>query len=246
MYRQTAFRSQIRHRDRVKLVVIREATPDDVGPYAKIQEEEWDDSMAAVDLKIESRIELFPEGVLVAEHDGDLVGVLSLIQLASYDVSDGKSWEDITDNGWCTTHTPGGDVLFGVDLSVSRKAPRATAPLLFMAGMELAMRLGCSRIVWGGRMPRYHKHADKMSPQEYATARTKRGRYLDPEIELYSKVPGASILGVVPEYFKDWESLNNGVMLEWPNPVRRFKPLKVFRKQIVGLLYRSSRRHKRV
>jgi hypothetical protein len=228
------------------MVTIREATLADVAAYAAVQEEEWDESMAAGDLKIESRIDLFPQGTLVAEQDGVVVGCASFIRLPAYSIEQRVTWEDLTDNGWCSTHCDDGTVLFGVDLSISRRAPRSAAPLIFMAAMELAMRLGVDRIVWGGRMPRYYKYADEMSAHEYAATKTKRGRYLDPEIELYSKIPGVQILGVVPEYFKDWESLNNGVMLSWTNPIVRFPILKIARGRVLDLLYRSSHRAKPV
>lgn len=224
------------------MVVIRRAEVGDALAYAKVQDQEWDESMSAVVPKIESRIATFPEGVLVAEHNGVVVGGMTFIRIDGYDVDEERSWEDITDNGWCTTHVAHGSVLFGVDLSVSRHAPRSTAVLMFMAGLELTIRQGTERLVWGGRMPRYHRHASKMSAAEYATKRTSKGRYMDPEIELYSKVPGVEMVGVVPEYFKDWESLNYGVMFNWNNPVVRFPFLRPFRGQIVAALYRASRR----
>jgi hypothetical protein len=226
------------------MVLIRAAVPADAPFYARIQEEEWDDSMTAVVPKIESRIRTFPEGVLIAEHEGVVVGGMTFILLADYAIQDTRSWEEITDNGWCTTHTDDGRVLFGVDLSVSRRAPRSTAPMMFMAGIELAIRKGAERSVWGGRMPRYHRVADRMSAAEYARAKNSRGRHIDPEIELYSKIPGVEVLGVVPEYFKDWESMNYGVIFTWRNPVYRYPFLRPFRRQIVAGLYGASRRRR--
>ena len=224
------------------MVLIRRAELDDALAYAQVQDQEWDESMSAVVSKIESRIATFADGVLVAEHNGAVVGGMTFIRIDGYDVHDARSWEDITDNGWCTTHQDEGSVLFGVDLSISRHAPRSTAVLMFMAGLELTIREGTERLVWGGRMPRYHRHASKMSAAEYAARKTSRGRYMDPEIELYSKVPGVQIAGVVPEYFKDWESMNYGVMFNWNNPVVRFPFLRPFRRQIVAALYRASGR----
>jgi hypothetical protein len=226
------------------MVIIRQGTPADAIAYAELQDQEWDDSMAAVVPKLAARIATFPEGVLVAEHDGEVVGCATFIRIDDYSVDDLRSWEDVTDNGWCSTHDPRGSTLFGVDLSVSRRAPRSTSVLIFMAGMELSMRLGVDRTVWGGRMPRYHRHAATMTPEQYLAATTSRGRHLDPEIELYSKIPGVEILGVVPEYFKDWESLNYGVMLSWRNPLRtRFAPSFV-RRYVVDGLYWLSRRQR--
>ena len=223
------------------MVTIRSFAPADVPAYLSIQESAWDDSMAAAEAKITERARVFPRGILVAAHDGEVVGCATFIRIAGYDEELKPSWEDVTDNGWCSTHVEDGSILFGVDLSVAKGAPRLTAPLMFMAGLELAMRLGVDAIVWGGRMPRYHKYADRMTPREYLFAKTKTGRYLDPEVQLYSKVPGVQIRGVIPEYFKDFESLNNGVLLYWPNPIVRFGVLRPFAGQIAAGMYRLSR-----
>lgn len=228
------------------MVVIRTFQLADVGAYLAIQETAWDETMSAAETKLSERFEIFPKGLLVAERDGKVVGCATFIRIPDYDEMLKPSWEDITDNGWCTTHTEDGDILFGVDLSVAKGAPRLTAPMLFMSAMELGMRLGVESIIWGGRMPRYHKMADKMSPQEYLFTKTKTGRYIDPEVQLYSKIPGVEIRGVIPEYFKDFESLNNGVLLRWPNPIARYPFLRPFAGRIAATIYRVSRGRKKL
>ncbi len=227
------------------MVLIRAFRPNDITDYLMIQETAWDETMAAAESKLAERFRTFPNGLLVAEHEGQVVGCATFIRIADYDELLKPSWEDITDNGWCSTHVADGNILFGVDLSVEKGAPRLTAPLLFMSAMEFGMSLGVESIIWGGRMPRYHKHADKMSPDEYLFTKTKSGRYLDPEVQLYSKIPGVEIRGVIPEYFKDYESLNNGVLLRWPNPIARFPVLRPLARQITGTIYRVSRGRKR-
>ena len=72
--------------------------------------------------------------------------------------------------------------------------------------------------------------------------RTKYGRYQDPEIELYSKIPGVEMLGVVENYFKDWESRDNGVIFRWRNPVHGARFLRSWHRQIAQALFWSSRR----
>lgn len=228
------------------MVAIRPFRLDDISAYLAIQESAWDETMAAAESKLIERFRIFPDGLLVAEHEGAVVGCATFIRIPEYDEYLKPSWEDTTDQGWCTTHTPDGSVLFGVDLTVGKGAPRLTAPLLFMAAMEFGMSLGVEAIVWGGRMPRYHKVADTMSAEEYLFSTTKSGRYRDPEVHLYSKIPGVEIRGVIPEYFKDFESLNNGVLLRWANPIARFPVLRPFARQITGLIYRLSRGSVRV
>ena len=227
------------------LVAIRPFRPDDIAAYLELQETAWDETMAAAEAKLIERHRIFPDGLFVAEHDGQVVGCATFIRISDYDEVVKPSWDDVTDSGWCSTHDPDGSVLFGVDLSVAKGAPRLAAPLLFMAAMEFAISIGAEAVVWGGRMPRYHKFADRMTPEEYLHSRTRSGRYLDPEVQLYSKIPGVEIRGVVPEYFKDFESLNNGVLLRWPNPVARFPILRPFARPITAGIYRLSRGRRR-
>jgi len=227
------------------MVVIRSFEPADIAAYLAIQETAWDETMAAAESKLAERFRIFPKGLLVAEHNDEVVGCATFIRIDDYDEYLKPSWEDTTDNGWCRTHAEDGPLLIGVHLSVAKCAPRLTAPLLFMSAMELGMRLGVEATIWGGRMPRYHKHSEAMSPEEYLFAKTKTGRYIDPEVQLYSKIPGVEIRGVIPEYFKDFESLNNGVLLRWPNPIARYPFLRPFAGTVAASIYRVSRGRKR-
>lgn len=224
---------------------VRRCTVQDIDGYLAIQEEEWGESMAATRAQLESRVENFGDGILVGEADNHIVAALSFVRLASYDVAEGRSWNDLTDHGWCGNHVPDGPILFGVDLSVSRLAPRSASAKMFVAGLELTMRMGVEGLYWGSRLPRYHRYAGEMTAEEYLWAKNKRGKHLDPEIQLYSRVPGLQILGVVPDYFKDWESADNGAVLRWPNPIHRYPFLRPFSGRILSLLYALDRRRSR-
>lgn len=225
-------------------MMMRPCTEADIDGYLAVQQEEWGDTMAATRAQLESRLAHVGECMVIAEHDGEVVAGASFVRLPSYDLDDHLSWDDATDGGWCTNHDPNGRVLFGVDLSVSRRAPRLTSARLMATCQAVTMRQGVEAFYWGGRMPRYHRHVAEMSAQEYATTRTARGRYLDPEIELYTRVPGVELIGVVPNYFKDWESCDYGCILAWRNPIDRYPFLKPFAPRILDLMYRRHRRRR--
>jgi len=223
---------------------IRPCTEADLDGYLAVQEEEWGDTMAATRAQLEGRLANVGYHMLVLEHDGEVVGGASFLRLPSYDPAEHQSWDDSTDSGWCSNHDPAGRVLFGVDLSVSRRAPRLASARLMAACLELTMRTGVDALLWGGRMPRYHRHADEMTAEDYAEAKTGRGRYLDPEIELYTRVPGVEPVGVVPNYFKDWESCDYGCILRWRNPIERLPFLRPLSPAILALIYRRDRRRR--
>ncbi|MEM9563149.1 MAG: hypothetical protein AAGA93_11050 [Actinomycetota bacterium] len=224
---------------------VRRCTEADLDGYLAVQEEEWGESMSASRAQLTTRFEHAGDLMLVVEHGGEVVGAASFVRLPDYDVDDHLSWEDATDGGWCTNTDPDGRVLFGVDLSVSRRAPRLASARLMASCLELTMRTGVEALYWGSRLPRYHRHVDEMSADEYIRAKTRRGRHLDPEIELYSRVPGAEVLGVVPNYFKDWESCDYGCILRWRNPIDRYPFLRPFSGPILDRIYRRDRRRRR-
>jgi hypothetical protein len=116
---------------------------------------------------------------------------------------------------------------------------------MFHATLELTMRLGAGHLYWGSRLPRYHRHSAEMTPTEYLLARNARGRYLDPEVEMYSRIPGIEILGVVPGYFDDWASGDFGAICCWRNPIRRLPFLRPFSSQIRAAVYDLDRRRRR-
>ncbi|HSX48075.1 MAG TPA: hypothetical protein VLF41_01015 [Candidatus Nanoarchaeia archaeon] len=200
------------------MIELRSARAADIEYYARIQAVAWGEKMAAESEKLRNRFAVNPDGVLVAEQEGNILGLVSTIRIVSYDYARSPSWYEISSDGWCHNHQPDGTVLYGIDLSVLRGAPRGTVDILMVGVGQLAIRSGLKYCMLGGRMPRYYKHHQDFTPGEYMQAKTKTGRYLDPEIEMYSKVPGLKIIQLLPNYFDDWESLDYGVLLRWRNP----------------------------
>jgi len=226
---------------------IRQATEEDLEGYALIQQKEWSGSVIANTEQLQSRLKWFPKGVLVAAVGDKVVAGATFVRLADYNIEDGLSWAELTDNGWCSNHTSNGRVLFGVDMTISRSAPRSTSIRMFHRSTILAAKQGVDAVYWGSRMPRYHRYADTMTAHEYAIARTKRGRLLDPELEIYSWVPGAEFVGVSANYFPDPESLDYGAILRWSNPLRRYKLLSPLASLILTIQHRNRRpRHERL
>ena len=62
----------------------------------------------------------------------------------------------------------------------------------------------------------YYKYADKISIKDYIFSK-KIGIPRDPEIAFYQR-SGLKIIKIIPEYFRDVESLNYGVLVAWENP----------------------------
>ena len=204
-------------------VKIRQATIDDINGILFVEKEAWGEK-AATKEQFESRLKTFPQGVLVAIKDYDkIVGVVAVEKVNYSDIINNSSlnWYEVTDNGFIkNSHKPNGDSIYGVDLSVLPSAPCKTGTRLLENIAKLCIARNLKYGVLGGRIPDYHKFADKMSVDEYvkATVKTKNGiKPLDPEINFYKKAD-LKIVKIMPDYFSDSESLNYGVLLVWENP----------------------------
>ncbi len=198
---------------------IRQATINDIPEIIRVENETWPAGAAATPEMFKSRIETFPEGVLVAEDDdGRLVGVVAFERI-HYDIDNPIStWRDVTDNGMIRgSHDPNGDTIFGVDLSATPDAPPKTGTRLLLEVGRYAINHNIRRGILGGRIPKYREYADLMTPEEYLHAKDSRGQPLDPEVRFYKRA-GLKIGKVLPCYFDDPDSLSYGVQLIWENP----------------------------
>ena len=195
---------------------IRQAQIEDIEGILIVEEEVWPKGLRVTKEQFISRIETFPEGTLVAIVDSNIVGVVAT-EIVNYDLKNSIfTWNEITDHGFIKkTHTPNGDALYGVDLSISRFVGNASKLLMQEVG-KLIIRYNLKRGILGSRIPRYHKFADRMTAEEYINSR-RGNRPLDPEIAFYKRL-GLKIIRVIPNYIEDPESCNYGVLLSWENP----------------------------
>lgn len=209
----------IKKRKRLK---IRQANFNDVARIVHIEKQAWGKDKAATKEMFKSRIKHFSQGTLVAELNDELIGVVATCRVNYKFIENNHSWYRITDSGYIkNSHNPEGDTIFGIDLSVDPKYQNMQVGTKLLEAIgRLAIKYNLKRGVLGGRIPDYHKYCHKLTVDEYikATVKTSSGvKALDPEIDFYSKA-GLSIACIIPNYFKDPESLNYGVLLVWNNP----------------------------
>ena len=196
----------------------RKAKKEDINNILTVEAEVWPRNLRAKREQFISRINLFPEGTLVAEDvlEKNIVGVVAT-EILNYDLDDPiPTWNEVTDNGFIKkTHNPNGNTLYGVDLSVSRFANSASKSLIVHIA-KLIIRKRLEQGILGARVPRYYKHSKGMSIEDYVYGKRKK-RPFDPELAFYKRI-GLEIVGILPNYIEDPESCNYGVLLCWKNP----------------------------
>jgi len=218
-----------------KKIRVREARWEDLPGILEVENKAWPEKLRANRQVYEFRLKTFPEGLLIAEADGKIEGVVVTQKVSSEVADQGRSWNEITDGGRIKkTHNPRGNTLYGVNLSVFSRAPRGVATALLEAIGKKAIINNIKQIVLGARIPGFKRYFEEYCHQhrlshlsekqkdeiaeEYIKTFTPKGKPLDPEINFYYTKAGTSVLKLLPNYIEDPESLNYGVLLVWKNP----------------------------
>lgn len=160
----------------------------------------------------------FPEGQIVAVHDGRIVGaVASLIVDLGDDPYRLHTYAGITDGGYFHNHDPKGDTLYGADVYVDPDFQGlGIGGLLYEARRQLCIQRNLRRILAGGRLHGYSLQSSRMSPEEYVRA-VEMGVLTDPVLSFQLR-EGFVVRGILPHYITDPQSRNFASLIEWINP----------------------------
>lgn len=181
-------------------------------------------------------IDIFPEGQVAIKVDNELAGcALSII--VDYDQFDEKhTYKDITGSYSFNTHDPNGNVLYGIDIFIRPKyRGLRLGRRLYDYRKELCEKLNLESIVFGGRIPNYHKYSSKINPKEYIE-NVRNKEIHDPVLDFQISNEFHPIK-IIQGYLEgDKESKEYAVLLEWNN-IYYEKPTKkaTTKKRIVRL-----------
>lgn len=198
---------------------------------------------------LQKLLEIFPEGQIAVVVNDIVVGsALSLI--LKYDhFGDEHTYKEITGNYTFNTHTPKGDVLYGIDVFIKPEfRGLRLARRLYDARKELCEKLNLKAIVFGGRIPFYYKYNKELTPKEYIQ-RVKLKEIYDPTLtfQLANDFHAKKIL---TDYMPgDKESKDFAVLLEWDNIYYTKKTVKLTSQKSVvrlGLIQWQMRPYKTV
>ncbi|MGR7813157.1 bifunctional GNAT family N-acetyltransferase/carbon-nitrogen hydrolase family protein [Lacinutrix undariae] len=159
---------------------------------------------------------MFPEGQVVIKIDGNIAGcALSLI--VDYDnIDDNHTYADIIRGDSFKNHDPHGDVLYGIDVFIKPEyRGLRLGRRLYDYRKEVCENLNLKGIVFGGRMPNYHKYKD-LTPKEYIE-KVKRKEIHDPVLNFQISNDFHPVR-VLKGYLEgDTASHEYAVLMEWDN-----------------------------
>jgi GNAT superfamily N-acetyltransferase len=149
--------------------------------------------------------------------DDKIVGcALSII--VDYNMVKGDhTYAQVTGNETFNTHNAKGNILYGIEVFIHPDyRGLRLARRMYEYRKELCEKLNLKAIMFGGRIPNYHKYADKMRPKEYIERVRSREIY-DPVLT-FQLSNDFHVRRVMRNYLpNDEESKHCATLLQWDN-----------------------------
>jgi predicted amidohydrolase/predicted N-acetyltransferase YhbS len=200
-----------------KHMIIRPMQREDIEAILSIQQQCFPGMDPWKQSHLESHLAIFPEGQLVAELDGEVIGSCSSLRINFDEYDNRHTWNDITNNGFITNHDPNGANLYGIEVMVHPEFRRMkVGHRLYEARKDLARELNLKSIIIGGRIPNYHLHAHEMSAREYVDA-VKKHKIYDPVLS-FQLMNDFTLMRINQNYLSDDKASGKyATLMEWNN-----------------------------
>lgn len=170
----------------------------------------------------------FPDGQVLAEVDGQIVGYATSVIVDISASLDRYSYNELTGSGTFSTHTDEGDTLYGADIAVHPDwRGKRIASKLYDARKRILRKHNLRRMVAFGRLPGYGAVASRMKAATYVS-RVVSGDLKDPALTAHLR-NGYKVISVREGLMEDGQSGGWATLLEYANPTfdpRRRRPRK--------------------
>lgn len=133
-----------------------------INSYHTMPESYWEKS------EIRNLLKAFPEGQVIITVNGQIAGCALSIIVDQKKFEGRHTYKQVTGNYTFSTHDNKGDILYGLDVFVKPEfRGLRLGRRLYEYRKQLCEKLNLQGIIFGGRIPNYHKYAEEMTPKEY-------------------------------------------------------------------------------
>ncbi len=202
-------------------LVVRNMSPEHFAGVREIASLIYPDIAPWSDEQLQSHLDVFPQGQIVAVEQGSglVVGMCSGLVIDWEAQEETDSWWSLTAGGTYRNHDPiHGSTLLAADVMVRPgHQGRGIGRRLYQRGrFDLARQLGLWRIVAGSRLRGYHRVSARQTAEEYVVD-VVNGRANDPTLS-FQLAQGFRVRRVIGDYFTgDPESEGWAAIIEWIN-----------------------------
>ena len=133
------------------------------------------------------------------------------------DVKNDHTYAQVTGKETFNTHNPKGNILYGIEVFIHPQyRGLRLARRMYEYRKELCEELNLKAIMFGGRIPNYHKYADQMRPKEYID-KVRQKEIYDPVLT-FQLSNDFHVRKVMRNYLpNDEESKHYACLLQWDN-----------------------------
>ena len=182
-----------------------------ISSYSSMPESYWSEH------HIENLVGKFPEGQVVIKVNGQFAGCAMSLIVDSSKLDGKHTYKDITGNYTFSTHSPTGDLLYGIDVFIKPEyRGLRLGRRLYDYRKELCEKLNLKGVAFGGRIPNYYKYANELTPRQYID-KVKTREIHDPVLnfQISNDFQPSKILKGYLE--GDSSSKDYAVLLKWDN-----------------------------
>lgn len=201
------------------LLTIRNAMYKDIPALVRLSRKVYGDDWYSDSKQFRGQISMFKEGQFVAEYEGEIVGHCATFIIKGDIALKPHTWDEVTGHGFASRHDPDGDYLYGMEVAVDPDfRGLRIGQRLYNARKTLCQDEELKGIVFGGRIPNFHKKRRKVkSPEEYIQM-VQDKKFRDPVLG-FQLSNDFEVIGVLHNYLRDdRESGGYAAHLLWRNP----------------------------
>lgn len=198
-------------------LIVRHTTHQDIEGIIELQKIVYPEIDPWEPEQIANQLNQFPQGQVVVELDGRIVGCASSLIVLWDEWHEAHTWTEITAHGHFDTHTAEARTLYGAEVCVLPGLQGyGIGHALYEARRTLCRAMNLKRIIACGRLPGYAA-SEEMSVGLYAQ-KVVWGDINDPVLS-FQLHEGFRFCGVVEGYLEqDKESEGYAALIVWLNP----------------------------